>query len=788
MTKPTRPGQRAKPSQSSGAPAPQDVNALLASFNAGRHPEAVELARRMTARYPNYGFGWKALGAALKQSGRDAEALAPMQKAAGLTPGDAEAHNNLAVAFKHLGRLTEAEASCRRALKINPDFAEAQSNLGITLKDLGRLDEAEACCRQALAAMPDFADGWNNLGTVLRDSGRQDEALDCYSRALALRPDFADVYHNLGGLFKDLGQLEKAEASYGEALRIKPDFADALNNLALLFNQQGKSVQALNAAIQSLQLQPTTLAKNVFTDCIKTLRFSEANPDLHATLAAALTEPWGRPAELARVCINLLKLDPDIGGGIARAANVWPRPLSGPELFGTCEPTALAADSLLCTLLVSALINDIEFERFLTLARRALLKAAVATSATDNGEAEADNFHSALARQCFINEYVFSCSVEETRQVEDLARSIVIALEGGAAVPATWLAAIAAYVPLHTLPFASRLLERQWSPGLAPLLAQQMSEPLEEAGERSDIARLTTIEDEVSLLVQRQYEENPYPRWTKTTLAGKGKNILAALREKFPRAPFSQQTNAGVDFLIAGCGTGQHAVETALQYPAARILAVDLSLSSLAYARRKTRELGLSTIEYAQADLLKLGALERRFDVIESAGVLHHLGNPWTGWQVLLSLLRPAGVMRLGFYSALARRDIVRIRDFIAGRAYGTTAEDIRRCRQDLIALEESESFGGVFRLTDFFSTSACRDLLFHVQEHRLTLSDIDTFLRKNRLTFLGFDLDDETLMAYRKRFPNDRGATDLGCWQRFEEENPDTFAAMYQFWIQRAE
>ena len=81
------------------------------------------------------------------------------------------------------------------------------------------------------------------------------------------------------------------------------------------------------------------------------------------------------------------------------------------------------------------------------------------------------------------------------------------------------------------------------------------------------------------------------------------------------------------------------------------MLAIDLSMASLSYAKRKTAELGIENIEYAQADLLKLGSLGRTFDVVESAGVLHHLENPFEGWQVLLSLLKPHGLMRLGFYS-----------------------------------------------------------------------------------------------------------------------------------------
>ena len=88
--------------------------------------------------------------------------------------------------------------------------------------------------------------------------------------------------------------------------------------------------------------------------------------------------------------------------------------------------------------------------------------------------------------------------------------------------------------------------------------------------------------------------------------------------------------------------------------------------------------------------------------------------------------------------------------------------------------------------MTDFFSTSACRDLLFHVQEHCFSLDEISAFLSEELLGFIGFDLDLLVLQSYRQRFPDDPAATDLTRWQIFESENPDTFVAMYQFWVQK--
>ena len=65
-------------------------------------------------------------------------------------------------------------------------------------------------------------------------------------------------------------------------------------------------------------------------------------------------------------------------------------------------------------------------------------------------------------------------------------------------------------------------------------------------------------------------------------------------------------------------------------------------------------------------------------------------------------------------------------------------------------------------------------------------LDIIDRFLKAHDLNFLGFELDASAKRAYKSRFPNDPSATDLDCWRLYEEENPDTFSRMYQFWIQK--
>jgi hypothetical protein len=140
--------------------------------------------------------------------------------------------------------------------------------------------------------------------------------------------------------------------------------------------------------------------------------------------------------------------------------------------------------------------------------------------------------------------------------------------------------------------------------------------------------------------------------------------------------------------------------------------------------------------------------------------------------------------MHLGFYSEAGRHDVVAARAFIAGRGYGSTPDEIRRCRQELL----DTPLASVRRFTDFFTTSECRDLLFHVQEARLTIPAIQTFIGEHRLAFVGFEFEQQAAQHYRSQFAaSGWSLTDLDRWHEVETKYPDTFSGMYQFWVQKA-
>ena len=764
-----------------------ELNTPLEHYKKGQYDLAQHLATTLTQQYPNHPFGWKLLGASSKEIGKLQDSLIANQKVLKISPSDAEAHSNLGSTLQALGRLEEAETSYKKAIAIKPDYAGAHYNLGITLQVLGRLEEAESSYKKAIAIKPDYADAHSNLGNTLQALGRLEEAETSYRKAIAIKPDYAGAHSNLGITLQVLGRLEEAETSYKKAIAIKPDYADAHSNLGNTLQALGRLEDALTTVIKSIKIKPTLEAKKLFVQITKKIDVKIWNQSLADLVINALLEPWSRPSDLMSFACILLKVDKEFVQILNRSEDDSSQARGKVSFLSSISKKEFNASSLLQAMLSSSPIPNAEIERFLTFLRHHLLKVAPSETLKEADTEALTPLYCSLAKQCFINEYVYFQTAEEINLSHQLRDRLIKALEEGGSVSADLVIAVACYFPLCAIAGSEKLLHQKWSDEVKSVLKQQIQEPLEELNLRASIPILTSIDNQVSLAVQSQYEENPYPRWVRLQKDSSKKSLNTYIQSKFPLSPFRRLVDdRNPEILIAGCGTGQHSIGTSQQYKGARILAVDLSMSSLAYAKRKTTELDIEFIEYAQADLLKLASLGRTFDVIESSGVLHHLENPFEGWEVLLSLLRPLGLMRLGFYSELARQDIVRVRNIISEEGIGSTSQEIRDYRKKLLVLNDSEDYGFAVSSSDFFSTSACRDLLFHVQEHRMNLKILAVFFKDHDLNFLGFDIDSSVIRAYKNRFPNDPSATDLDQWHIYEEENPNTFAGMYQFCIQK--
>ena len=619
--------------------------------------------------------------------------------------------------------------------------SQALINTLLWLHQERRFIDAEKLALEITQGFPRDAAAHSNLGATQRKLGKLDEAVGSYRQAIALKPDLAEAHNNLGITLQKLGRVDEAVTSYLEATALKTDYVDAYVNLGI---------------------------------AIKNVRFKSSNPTLYPQLSQLLIGGnLARPQDVAGGILSLLKHDIRIKKFLLRKTS----DMSLSEATFSIE--SLDKLRLLHQLMRVCPLPELQFEELLITLRRTLLANLDKLELSD----ELIYFLSTLSIHCFTNEYVYIESDEETKLICELQSQISQTIAKLGQPKDIMVLCLAAYRPLHEYDWCQKLssLDR-----LEDVKRRLIEEPLLEKEIAKDIPILEQISDDVSLKVQEQYEENPYPRWVKLGVLLEAKSITTVCDElKLTLHSEKIKNVAAPSILIAGCGTGQHSIGTSSRFLNCHVTAVDLSRASLAYAQRKSNELGFTNIDYLQADILHLHQMGREFDIVESVGVLHHMEEPMVGWRVLLNLLKPGGLMHIGVYSELARHHIFEIRKEITALGIGTSDADIRGFRKSLVE-SKSENHRLLLESPDFFSLSTMRDLVFHVQEHCFTLPQIKDYLDELGLKFCGFE-NQAVISNFRKLHGNEADIYDLELWHHFEKINPLVFSGMYQFWCQKA-
>jgi len=808
---------------------PRHADALqfmgVAKMQAGLSDEAIGLLKKAVAADPANSQANYNLGLALRAEGREQKALFAFRRAIAVEPRNFEAHNAIAgILLAAPDQLGMAEEHIRHVLENNPKYTPALNNMALLLKARGRPEEALKVARAAVSLAPRHASMQVTLGAILLELGETEEAEKILREAAALAPEDSTVHVNLGAALNYVGMRAEAEAEFERALELDPENTQSLNNLAQIRSSQGRQDEAAALLQRALILKPgdATLHLNlgalfrrrekwgeaiacfrhtldlnagdlysaqVFADGLHGAIFLEANAQLWKDLERCLKieginhESLAVPAAL--FLRNSQQLVPLIEATERGDFNLSAQEVQrGDVLAPLCTDFAIL-------LLQRDVVRDAALEKLFTAIRKILLTLAVAGRLPEQMKPQTLKFLCTLARQCFLNEYVYLQSAEEKASAAALQEQIDDRLrQPEERLPRAAIAVLACYRSLDGLAASGMLANHELAArddAFGQLVTLQIRHAAVERKLAADLLELGDSDDETSRNVRHQYEESPYPRWTNLKRR-KTMSLRPLLGGLFPYANLAGlNISAAPDLLVAGCGTGSHAITAALRYRNSRVLAIDLSQASLAYGKRQGEALGVDRIEWARGDILALAGFERRFDMIDSGGVLHHMREPMGGWRILRNLLKPGGVMKIGLYSELARAEFVGPGAELAAVATAeeNLADRIRSYRHEIIDLPDDAPLKRVLALHDFYTLSECRDLLFHAKEHRFNLPEIARCLEALDLEFIGFEMRERAVIdRYRARFPDDPGAQNLENWHLFETDNPHTFAGMYQFWV----
>jgi len=794
-----------------GEPVPDsDVQRLFqqafAAHQRGQFVPAEQGYREALSGAPDMPEALHYLGMVLFQREQASEAVRLMARSIELCPEDAGYRLNYGSVLEAMGQLSDARHQYEMAVRIEPDAADARFNAGLLQLRQGALEDALRNFEAVLQLAPEDSEARVHLGRCLSALGLWPEARRTFERAIGDGTTIPGVFVGAGQACRELGDLDGAVDYYRRALQLREDDPALMNNLANILRQTGQRAEARELLRNARRLCPN--------DASIAVNAARAELDLGATRQAivdlrdALNVTPEEPVVLDLLAEALARLGPnEITSTLAPDfERVWDRQDNDPQrcaralaalleqsVFGepfSSDAGALAGDVieragtsvLLRCLLQRGLNVHGGLEQKLTSLRRSLLECS-----DDEVLARAD-LVAAVGLQCFGNEYIWPVTEAECALLEWMTGRIQSPSE---ALSLDWclLLRMAMYQPLF-----DAVVER-WSTELprnppsvlaAELWTRTVSEPALERELSASIRSLGRLTDATSLRVRAQYEDNPYPRWVGAPVPAK-LGLAESLRVQFPNLALRPGQNPFQSVLVAGCGTGFEPILLARGESSSRIDAVDLSLTSLAYAVRRANELDVDNIEFYQGDLLEVERLNKRYDLIVSTGVLHHMANPIQGWRALTEVLRPGGLMRVGLYSERARRSVVMMRERITQRGLQWQLSAMREVRQQILEAGPAEAIAELSFSDDLFATSAVRDLLFHACEHQFTPARLVGVLQHLALDFVGMEVGDVAVRRQFEAFCGQRCEdADLALWEAFEDRYPQSFTGMMQFWCQR--
>jgi tetratricopeptide (TPR) repeat protein len=174
-----------------------------------------------------------ALGALCGKQRRYSEALAYLQRAILLDPGNADLHLNLGAVYAETGSPDRAEEQFRTAVSLAPLNFAAHNVLGKLYFDSGRLNDAEEQFRESLDCDPNLA-AFDYLGYVYQRRGDSARAEKAFKAALALDGADSHAHFNLGLIYAATGRKAQAVEELQAALAADPNDLEILSALEKL--------------------------------------------------------------------------------------------------------------------------------------------------------------------------------------------------------------------------------------------------------------------------------------------------------------------------------------------------------------------------------------------------------------------------------------------------------------------------------------------------------------------------------------------------------------------------
>jgi tetratricopeptide (TPR) repeat protein len=190
------------------------------------------------------------------ESGRYAEAVAPLEKLVKDVPDNFEVQELLGLVYAAQAQQSKANAHLAAAVRINPKSVAARSNLAANYAELGKLDSALEQFSKAQELDPANYDTNHNLGEAYIHGGNVGKALPYLEKAQRINPAAYDNGYDLSLAYLISGKLSEARTSVQNLLTLK-NTGELHNLLGQIEEKDGQYVAAENQFEAAARMEPS---------------------------------------------------------------------------------------------------------------------------------------------------------------------------------------------------------------------------------------------------------------------------------------------------------------------------------------------------------------------------------------------------------------------------------------------------------------------------------------------------------------------------------------------------
>jgi tetratricopeptide (TPR) repeat protein len=200
--------------------------------------DGVRLFRHTLAVTRDNAVARQGLASALFRKGEFAKALAHLEQAATIDPGDRQPPYTVGRILFAQGRCDEAAGQFLSALAIDADFAEAHHDLGRVLCAQGKYWEAQGHFERAIQLDPQLVQGYANLGYVCYHLGDYAGSISFNERALALDAGLIACHRSIAASLVAEGRISEAIEKFRYVARVLPEDEEVRAEITRLLERQ----------------------------------------------------------------------------------------------------------------------------------------------------------------------------------------------------------------------------------------------------------------------------------------------------------------------------------------------------------------------------------------------------------------------------------------------------------------------------------------------------------------------------------------------------------------------